>query len=29
MFCYNQRQLWKMLYPAYPANLIGFLSPQV
>ena len=29
VFCYNQRQLWKKLYPAYPAHLIDFLSPQV
>jgi len=28
-FCYNQRQLWKRLYPAYPANLIDFLHVQV
>ena len=29
VFCYNQRQLWKQLYPAYPANPIDFLSVQV
>jgi len=29
VFCYNQRQLWKRLYPAYPANLIDFLHTQV
>jgi IS1 family transposase len=29
VFCYNQRQLWKRLYPTYPANLIDFLYLQV
>jgi len=29
VFCYNQWQLWKRLYPAYPANLIDFLNSQV
>jgi len=29
VFCYNLRQLWKRLYPAYPANIIDFLHLQV
>jgi len=29
VFCYNQRQLWKHLYHAYPVNLIDFLYTQV
>jgi len=29
VFCYNQRQLKKRLFPAYPANLIDFLHSQV
>jgi len=29
VFCYNQRQLRKRLYPAYPAHLTDFLYPQV
>jgi len=29
VFCYNQRQLMKRLYPAYSYNLIDFLHLQV
>ena len=29
VFCYNQRQLRKRLYPTYSSNLIDFLNLQV
>lgn len=27
IYCYNRRQLYKQLYPAYPAHLKDFLEP--
>ena len=27
VFCYNQRQLYKLRYPHYPANVIDFVYP--
>jgi IS1 family transposase len=29
VFCYNQRQLKKRLYPAYPTHLTDFLHMQI
>jgi IS1 family transposase len=27
VYCYNRRQLYKQLYPAYPAHVKDFLDP--
>jgi hypothetical protein len=27
VYCYNRRQLYKQLYPAYPAHIKDFLDP--
>jgi IS1 family transposase len=28
VYCFNRRQLYKQLYPAYPAHVMEFVSPS-